>query len=90
MVASRSLRIIMVAVCGGLLLSAFFGSATCLCSDDADCCGPSMLCLCTQALEMPDAVSAVSHPDPAPLMLATRQDRYDSLTFRPPTPPPPA
>lgn len=33
MVASRSLRIIMVAACGGLLLSAFFESAGCLCKD---------------------------------------------------------
>lgn len=88
MVASRLLRIIMAAVCGGLLLSAFFESATCLCSDDADCCGPCMLCLCTQALETPDVVRTLSRPATAHLMLAIRQDRYDSLTFCPPTPPP--
>lgn len=85
---SSTIRIILSAALSTLLLSALFESATCLCSDDADCCGPCMLCLCTQALETPDAVGAVNQPVSVPVMPVIEQDQFVSLTFRPPTPPP--
>lgn len=73
---------------GALLLFSLFESATCLCSDADDCCGPCMLCLCTQAIESPDATRAAASPDVAPVIVPAVPASFVSLTFRPPTPPP--
>jgi hypothetical protein len=88
MVRNTAIRALMNAFLGGLLLFAFFESATCLCSDDDDCCGPCMLCLCTHAIETCDAVSPAALPDAALALLPAELNLFLSLTFRPPTPPP--
>ncbi len=85
---SSTIRTILSAALNALLLSALFESASCLCSDNDVCGGPSVLCLCTQALETPDAVGTASQPAPVPPMPVIEQDRFVSLTFSPPTPPP--
>jgi hypothetical protein len=86
--AGRLFRIALGAALGGMLLFSLFESATCLCSDDDDCCGPCMLCLCTQAIETPDAAGPAMLPDAAPESFLAAPDRFASLSCRPPTPPP--
>ena len=84
----NAIRILLSATLSALLLSALFESATCLCSDNDVCSGACTACLCTQALEMPDAVGAVSLPAPVLPIPVIEPVRFVSLTFRPPIPPP--
>ncbi|MBI5395740.1 MAG: hypothetical protein HZA91_10625 [Verrucomicrobia bacterium] len=88
MARSNPIRALMNVFLGGLLAFSLFESATCLCSDDDDCCGPCMLCLCTQAIESPDAAGAVVQVGPATTLLPVELNQFVSFSFRPPTPPP--
>ena len=88
MYRNNPIRALMTVFLSGLLMFSLFESATCLCSDDDDCCGPCMLCLCTQALETPDPAVPATLPNTVVASLPAKLNLFVSLSFRPPTPPP--
>lgn len=87
MACGNFIRLLMTAFLGTLFVFAAFEPVVAHCTDDDDD-GALCYCLCTQALDAPESVSAISSPVISVAALSPEPDGFVSLSFRPPTPPP--
>ena len=74
-------------ILGGLFAVAAMEPALAHCTDDDDD-GAMCYCLCTQALDAPDTTPAIQLPEISAIAVCPQSSGFQSLTFRPPTPPP--
>ncbi|MCX6909370.1 MAG: hypothetical protein NTY01_15195 [Verrucomicrobia bacterium] len=87
MACGNFIRVLMASVLGALFAFAAFEPVVAHCTDDDDD-GAMCYCLCTQALDAPEAVPTVGSPILTVAALSPEPDGFISLSFRPPTPPP--